>query len=78
MTRLSQLEILEENQQFCIILQKPPRFLFLFAHHLFQGLLFFNNAPVDKIIAEGTDNRGLGLAIMNRLTKASGFHVIEL
>lgn len=49
-----------------------------FAHHLFPGLLFFNNAPVDKIIAEGTDNRGLGLAIMNRLTKASGFHVIEL
>lgn len=48
------------------------------AHNLFQGLLFFNNHPVDHIIGEGTDNNGIGMAIMNRLTKASGSHIINI
>lgn len=48
------------------------------AHNLFQGLLFFNTHPVDEIIGEGTDSTGIGLAIMNRLTKASGFHVVNI
>ncbi len=47
-----------------------------FAHNLFSGLLYFNKHPVDRIIGEGTDTKGLGLAIMNRLTKASGYHII--
>lgn len=46
------------------------------AHNLFAGLLYFNAHPVDQIIGEGTDQSGLGLAIMNRLGKASGQHVI--
>lgn len=46
------------------------------AHNLFDGLLYFNSHPVDEIIGEGTDSHGLGLAIMNRLTKASGYHII--
>ena len=46
------------------------------AHNLFAGLLYFNSHPVDQIIGEGTDREGLGLAIMNRLGKASGQHVI--
>lgn len=47
-----------------------------FAHNLFSGLLYFDKNPVDQIIGEGTDSEGLGLAIMNRLTKASGHHII--
>lgn len=47
-----------------------------FAHNLFSGLLYFNQHPVDQIIGEGTDTKGLGLAIMNRLTKASGYHIV--
>lgn len=47
-----------------------------FAHNLFSGLLYFNKRPVDCIIGEGTDNAGIGLAIMNRLTKASGYHIV--
>ena len=47
-----------------------------FAHNLFSGLLYFNKHPVDQIIGEGTDDKGLGLAIMNRLTKASGYHIV--
>ena len=47
-----------------------------FAHSPFSGLLYFNRHPVDAIIGEGTDTAGLGLAIMNRLTKASGYHIV--
>ena len=46
------------------------------AHRLFQGLLYFNTNVVDEIIGEGTSHTGLGLAIMNRLTKATGYHII--
>lgn len=46
------------------------------AHRLFEGLHYFNAHPVDQIIGEGTDDTGIGLAIMNRLTKASGYHII--
>lgn len=46
------------------------------AHRLFAGLHYFNEHPVDQIIGEGIDSSGLGLAIMNRLTKASGYHII--
>lgn len=47
-----------------------------FAHNLFSGLLYFNKHPVDQIVGEGTDASGLGMAIMNRLTKASGQHIV--
>lgn len=46
------------------------------AHRLFSGLLYFNTHHVDEIIGEGTGENGIGLAIMNRLTKASGYHMI--
>ncbi len=46
------------------------------AHRLFEGLHYFNAHPVDQIIGEGIAASGLGLAIMNRLTKASGYHII--
>ena len=47
-----------------------------YEYELFSGLLYFNQHPVDQIIGEGTDTKGLGLAIMNRLTKASGYHIV--
>lgn len=47
-----------------------------FAHRLFEGLHYFDAHPVTEIIGEGTDESGIGLAIMNRLTKASGYHII--
>lgn len=46
------------------------------AHRLFEGLHYFNDHPVEQIIGEGIAPSGLGLAIMNRLTKASGYHII--
>jgi len=47
------------------------------AKSLFDVLRRFDEADVDVILAEGVDERGLGLAIMNRLKKASGYKVIK-
>lgn len=46
------------------------------AHRLFAGLHYFNDRPVDAIVGEGTDATGIGFAIMNRLTKATGYHIM--
>lgn len=65
----------------------PEENKFIWGHHddkealanqLYNGLLFFDSDPVDLILAEGTDEDGLGMAIMNRLKKAAGGHVIIL
>lgn len=42
------------------------------ASQLYTGLLFFDSVKVDYILAEGTDEGGLGLAIMNRMKKSAG------
>ena len=48
------------------------------ARRVFDALRAFDGRPqVEKIFAQCPDNRGLGLAINNRLRKAAGFHVIE-
>ncbi|MDY6084647.1 MAG: L-threonylcarbamoyladenylate synthase [Dialister sp.] len=47
-----------------------------FAHNLFSGLHYFDSLPVERIVGEGTNTTGLGLAIMNRLEKASGHHIV--
>lgn len=39
------------------------------SHNLFTGLLYFNEQPVEQIYGEGTDQAGIGRAIMNRLKK---------
>jgi len=47
------------------------------ARSLFDVLRRFDEAEVDVIFAEGVDEEGLGLAIMNRLKKASGYKIIR-
>lgn len=47
------------------------------AQRLFKILRSFDNSSVTEIYAQCPDNRGLGLAIGNRLKKAAGFHIIE-
>jgi L-threonylcarbamoyladenylate synthase len=44
---------------------------------VFDALRAFDDSDVTEIYAQCPDNRGLGLAIGNRLKKAAGFHVIE-
>ena len=47
------------------------------AQRLFDALRTFDNTEVTEIFAQCPDNRGLGLAIGNRLKKAAGFHIVE-
>lgn len=48
------------------------------AAHLYTALRAFDHSAVDVIFAEGTAKTGLGLAVMNRLQKASGHRIIRL
>jgi L-threonylcarbamoyladenylate synthase len=47
------------------------------AQNLFRLLREFDAEDVDVIIAESVPNEGLGLAVMNRLRKASGYNIIK-
>ena len=47
------------------------------ATNLFRLLREFDLENVDVIIAEGVPTEGLGLAVMNRLRKASGYNIIK-
>ncbi len=47
------------------------------AQRVFDALRTFDGSGVQEIFAQCPDNRGLGLAIGNRLKKAAGFHVVE-
>ncbi|MBC8015226.1 MAG: threonylcarbamoyl-AMP synthase [Sporomusaceae bacterium] len=47
------------------------------AANLYTALRSFDDKAVDVIFAEGIAEQGLGLAIMNRLRKASGYQIIK-
>jgi L-threonylcarbamoyladenylate synthase len=47
------------------------------ARNLFRLLREFDMERVDVIVAEGVATKGLGLAVMNRLRKASGFNIVK-
>lgn len=48
------------------------------AHNLFETLRSFDDKNVDVILSEAFDENGIGLAIMNRLNKSAGFHIINV
>ncbi|ASI99597.1 L-threonylcarbamoyladenylate synthase [Thermococcus celer] len=47
------------------------------ARNLFKALRELDKRGVDVIIAEGVEERGLGLAVMNRLKKAAGYRIVR-
>jgi L-threonylcarbamoyladenylate synthase len=49
----------------------------LIAGNLFKELRAFNITSVDVILAESVPLDGIGLAVMNRLRKASGYNIIK-
>ena len=51
--------------------------LAIIAQNLFRLLREVDAENVDVIIAEGIPSEGMGLAVMNRLRKASGYHIIK-
>jgi len=48
------------------------------ARHIFDALRTFDHTPVSAIWAQCPDTAGIGLAVANRLSKAAGFHIIEV
>lgn len=48
------------------------------ASNLFKTLREFDELGVDIVFAEGYDTLGMGKAIMNRLNKAAGYHIIKV
>ncbi|WP_027632619.1 L-threonylcarbamoyladenylate synthase [Clostridium hydrogeniformans] len=48
------------------------------AKNLFSTLRAFDQIEVDVILSEAFSEEGIGLAIMNRLNKSAGFHIIEI
>ncbi|NEZ47421.1 threonylcarbamoyl-AMP synthase [Clostridium niameyense] len=48
------------------------------AHNLFNVLREFDDKNVDIILSEAFEEKGIGLAIMNRLKKSAGFDIIKL
>lgn len=51
--------------------------LYPMAEHLYEALRIFDLQQIDYILAEGFEEKGIGLAIMNRLKKAAGGKMIE-
>jgi L-threonylcarbamoyladenylate synthase len=47
------------------------------AQNLFGSLREVDAQNVDIILAEGVPSEGMGLAVMNRLRKASGYNIIK-
>lgn len=47
------------------------------ARHLFTALREFDDENVERMYSESFDSAGLGQAIMNRLLKAAGHHVVR-
>ena len=56
----------------------PQGDLLAIAAHIYEELIAFNDTQADVLLGEGTTEKGLGLAIMNRLHKASAFHSLKI
>lgn len=48
------------------------------ARHLFDQLRAFDRAGVDIIFAGALQEEGVGLAVMNRMFKSAGYHIIDV
>jgi len=52
--------------------------MFSVARNLFKTLRKLDEAGVELAVVEGFEERGLGLAVMNRLRKASGLNIVRV
>ncbi|MGO8806069.1 MAG: L-threonylcarbamoyladenylate synthase [Candidatus Bathyarchaeia archaeon] len=68
----------QNNYRADVVKSLGSRFnLELVAQRLFSLLREVDAQGVSVIIAEGVSSEGLGLAVMNRLRKASGYHIVK-
>lgn len=68
-------DLFEHCNILCLGSRKTPESL---AANLFKCLRDFDASDVDIILAEAPDNSGIGMAVMNRMVKASGGNIIKL
>jgi L-threonylcarbamoyladenylate synthase len=52
--------------------------LFEVARNLYKALRKIDELDIDIAVSEGFEEKGLGLTIMNRLRKASGYNIIRI
>lgn len=67
-----------KSENICIFNYGKQNDLAQIASEIYEGLRYFDDKDVDVILGEGTTSKGIGLAIMNRLHKASGFNSINI
>jgi L-threonylcarbamoyladenylate synthase len=48
------------------------------ARNLFASLRKFDSEGIDVVVAESVPMDGLGLAVMNRLRRASGYNIVKV
>ena len=48
------------------------------AQNLFEALRSFDDKGVDIILSEAFEEKGIGIAVMNRLKKAAGYDIINI
>jgi L-threonylcarbamoyladenylate synthase len=48
------------------------------AHNLFEALRSFDDIGVDIILSEAFEEKGVGVAVMNRLKKAAGYDILSI
>jgi L-threonylcarbamoyladenylate synthase len=70
-------ETLQNYSAFVVKSMGSRHNLLTVAQNLFRLLREVDAEGVDVILAEGVPHEGLGLAVMNRLRKASGYHIIK-
>ncbi len=68
-------DLFEHCKVLCLGTRKAPESL---AANLFKCLRDFDASDVDLILAEAPDNSGIGMAVVNRMAKASGGNIIKL
>jgi len=68
----------QANYEYHVVQSLGSRFnLASIAQNLFRLIREVDSLGVDVIIAEGVPSEGLGLAVMNRLRKASGYKIVK-
>ena len=69
-------ELIKDDTRFMCHCFGHHRDALALGHDFYKSLLHFNENHVTLILAEGVNDDGFGVAIMNRMEKASGHHII--
>ena len=71
----------ENNKKYIIkdvITLGSSKDLSIVAQNLFEALRSFDDKGVDIILSEAFEEKGIGIAVMNRLKKAAGYDIINI